>query len=69
MALIRRTRQTLMDEFKTTFQTPEHLLRLAMNEAEALAWESGFPQLVFPVLATEKAQAAAAWANHQRAIY
>ncbi|HMJ91349.1 MAG TPA: hypothetical protein VK530_16120 [Candidatus Acidoferrum sp.] len=48
----------------------EHLnvLRLAVNEAEAIAWSTGLPQLVFPVLAVEKAQAALAWHRRQRAV-
>jgi hypothetical protein len=50
--------------------TGEHarLLRLALNEAEALAWQSGFPHLFFPVLAAEKAQATVQWHRRQRAV-
>jgi len=33
----------------------------ALNEAEAAAWQTMFPHLVFPALATEKVQAAIAW--------
>jgi hypothetical protein len=62
------TRKTTIAEFKTRFEAPEQLLRLAMNEAEALAWQTGFPHLVFPVLAAEKARAVANWDIHQRAI-
>lgn len=40
------------------------LLRLALNEAEGLAWQTEVPHLVFPELAREKARAAVAW--HQR---
>ena len=46
----------------------DHVLRLALNEAEALAHESGFPMLIFPVLAREKAEAVAAWHRHQEAV-
>ena len=31
------------------------ILHLALNEAEALAWQNGFPELIFPTLALEKA--------------
>ena len=43
----------------------EHLLRLALNEAESLAWETDFPHLVFPALAEEKARSIANWQVHQ----
>jgi len=44
------------------------MLRLALNEAEALAWQTDYPHLVFPTLAMEKAQGLAAWNQRQRAI-
>lgn len=49
---------------------PRHqrVLRLALNEAESIAWQTGFPQLVFPVLAKEKAEAVAAWSRRQNSI-
>ena len=65
---VRRTKHALLKEFKTTFDAQEHVLRLALNEAEALAWQSGFPQLFFPDLAMEKAQAVVAWEARQQSI-
>jgi hypothetical protein len=50
-------------------EVPAQLLRLALNEAEALAWDASFPHLWFPLLAEEKAQEVAAWHAHQSAIY
>ena len=44
------------------------LLRLALNEAEALAWQTDYPQLVFPLLAAEKAAALVAWSERQRSM-
>ena len=44
------------------------MLRLALTEAEALAWQTDFPHLFFPALAAEKAQAAVAWHQRQRAV-
>lgn len=41
-----------------------HLVRLALNEAEALASQTAFPDLVFPLLAEEKLSALKDW--HQR---
>jgi hypothetical protein len=63
---VQKTKRAILKEFKNTFDSREHLLRLALNEAEALAWQSGFPQLFFPDLAMEKAQAAVAWETRQK---
>jgi hypothetical protein len=37
---------------------------VALNEAEALAWETEYPQLVFPTLAEEKIAAISSWYGH-----
>ena len=39
-----------------------------LGEAEALAWQTGYPHLFFPALATEKVQAAAGWNARQQFI-
>jgi hypothetical protein len=44
-------------------------LRRAANEAAALAWDTVFPLLVFPVLFEEKTQAALRQADRQARIY
>jgi len=44
------------------------VFQLALNEAEALAWQSGFPHLFFPVLAWEKAAKVAEWYLRQQTI-
>ena len=56
--------------FENVNQAGEHgrLLRLILNEAEALAWQTEFPHLVFPELAREKAQAAVLWHRRQRSL-
>ena len=56
---IEQTKQKLIAEHK--FELPERLFRVALNEAEVLAWETEYPQLVFPALAREKIEAIAAW--------
>jgi hypothetical protein len=43
-------------------------LRRAANEAEALAWATPYPVLVFPVLFEEKSRAAVIYARRQRHI-
>ncbi len=67
-AAIQQTKQNLIAS-QDLSTIPAHLLRLALNEAEALAWEAAFPHLWYPVLAEEKTQEIAAWQMHQSAIY
>ena len=68
IAQIEKVKDAILAEFRETRQTHEQLLRLALNEAEALAWQTAYPHLVFPMLATEKAQAVAAWEARQQSI-
>jgi len=44
-------------------------IRRAAHEAEALAWITPYPLLVFPALFDEKADAARQRAQHQAAVY
>jgi len=46
-------------------ELPERLFRMALNEAERLAWETEYPQLVFPMLAEEKIQVFSTWYGHR----
>ena len=55
-------------EFAESGSEQMRLLGLALNEAEALAWQSGFPHLVFPALAWEKVEAVTRWRRRQEAI-
>jgi hypothetical protein len=66
LAQMDQAKRGLLNDLKDRFQSREHLLRLALKEAEAMAWQTGFPQLVFADLALEKAQAAAARYDKQR---
>ena len=68
IAQIAKAKDAILAEFRGPRETHEQLLRLALNEAEALAWRTGYPHLVFPTLATEKAQAVAAWDARQQSI-
>jgi hypothetical protein len=63
---IEDVREQVVAEFRDRLDDHKHVLDLALNEAEALAWESGFPQLFFPVLATEKARAVTGWHLRQQ---
>jgi len=67
LAQIEDVREQVVAEFRDRLEEHKHVLDLALNEAEALAWETEFPQLLFPTLATEKARAVTGW--HQRQQY
>ena len=42
---IRETRQAILAESRDALKVPERLVKLALNEAEALAWQTSYPQL------------------------
>lgn len=65
---VRQARATIEREFSELTHLEPRLSRLALNEAEALAWQSGVPVLVFPVLAEEKIRALMAWRDYQASI-
>ncbi len=64
---IKKAKDAIFTESQAAFGTHERLLRLALNEAEALAWQTAYPHLVFPDLATEKVRAVVAWEGRQQA--
>jgi hypothetical protein len=66
VAQLRGAKERVVAEFKAQVEDHEHLLELAVNEAEALAWHAGFPHLLFPELAEEKARTVAAWHERQQ---
>ncbi len=68
IAQIQTTKDAILNEFRKTLGAHERMLRLALNEAEALAWQTDFPHLVFPMLATEKARAVVAWHARQQSM-
>jgi hypothetical protein len=65
---VAKAKQKLLVEYNELVGKDFHLLRLALNEAEALAWNTEFPHLFFPALAVEKAHAAVDWHRRQRAL-
>jgi hypothetical protein len=58
----------LIREYGVALGGHGELLKSALNEAEALAWQTPFPHLVFPLLAQEKAFAVNYWAARQRNV-
>jgi hypothetical protein len=65
---ITRAKRSAMTEYSPEAGEHLRLLRLALNEAEALAWQTEYPHLVFPGLAVEKAQATVRWQKRQHAV-
>jgi hypothetical protein len=61
-------KKQVVDEFRDQVEEHQHLLRLALNEAEALAWQTEYPELLFADLATEKAHAVADWHTRQQRL-
>jgi hypothetical protein len=55
-------------ESSDVFPASERLVRLALNEAEAAAWQTKYPHLFFHALATEKVRAVAAWNARQESV-
>lgn len=68
VAQIQKAKDSVISEYRGKVAAREHLLRLAVTEAEALAWQTEYPQLLFPALAEEKAHAVVAWHSRQQAI-
>jgi hypothetical protein len=65
---VQQAKDNVVAEFRSTFGPQQKLLRLAVNEAEALAWQTDYPHLVFPSLALEKVNTAASWQQRQQLI-
>jgi hypothetical protein len=68
LAQIKEAKAAVLAESCGVLEVPEQLLKLALNEAEALAWQTLYPQLLFPALAAEKIQAVAGWNQHQQSV-
>ena len=68
LAQIRQAKDAIFAEARETLKAQDRMLRLALNEAEALAWQTSYPHLVFPDLALEKVRAVADWNRRQESI-
>ena len=65
---IKQAKKNLVTEFRDAFSGREQILQLAVNEAEALAWQTEYPHLVFPALALEKVTVATHWQQRQKVV-
>ena len=69
LAGIEQAKQRIAAEFREIVESNQKSFQLALNEAEALAWQTEFPQLFFPDLAVEKIQAVATWQTRQQSVH
>ncbi len=68
LAAIEQAKESVKAQFASLRKDHEHMLQLALNEAEAMAWQTTYPHLLFPALAMEKVQAVNTWAVRQIAV-
>ena len=61
-------KQTLISKYGNALKGQEEVLRSALNEAEAIAWQTPYPHLFFPTLAEEKAISVRRWAVRQEMV-
>jgi hypothetical protein len=69
LALVEQIKATILSEHHDRQDDSKHLVQLALNEAEALAWQTDYPHLFFPNLAAEKLQAVGNWQARQRLLH
>jgi hypothetical protein len=67
-AQIAGVKEAIFAETTRVFSGPEQLVRLALNEAEATAWQTKYPHLFFPTLAAEKVREVAHWNARQQFV-
>jgi len=68
LAGIEQAKNKIAADFQETLGAHAQLFQLALKEAEALAFQTPYPQLVFPALAMEKIQAVSAWQARQERL-
>ena len=67
-AKLEQIKRDTFEMYRTHNRGNDHVLRLALNEAEGLAWQTGMPHLFFPTLAMEKVRATVAWQERQLTV-
>ena len=64
--LAEMVRREMEREFPVLREEQQHVFGLALKEAEALAWNTPVPLLVFPLLAYEKLKLLDRWNRRQK---
>lgn len=65
---IEHAKDRILNEFHVTLEPHHKVFQLALNEAEALAWQTAYPHLLFPSLAMEKIQTVTEWQARQHSV-
>lgn len=68
LSSLERVKEAIVAEATETLNLNDRLLNLTLSEAEALAWQTDYPHLLFPTLAREKVYALSAWQTRQRGV-
>ncbi len=68
IARIKEAKAAILAEAQGRAQASDVMLRLAVAEAEAIAWQTGVPHLIFPTLAMERVQAVSNWSARQQSV-
>lgn len=68
LAQIQNFKQSILADFRPGVGSDGHILQLAVNEAEAIARQTPYPHLFFPVLALEKAESVRNWHARQQNV-
>ncbi len=67
-AQVTEVKHAIVREYQDSLAGNEHMIEAAVNEAEALAWQTPYPHLFFPTLAREKAAEVTRWAARQELV-
>jgi len=65
---IRDIKASLLSKYGAALDSQKQILHSALTEAEAVAWQTPYPHLLFPVLAEEKVSAARRWVARQELV-
>lgn len=65
---IKEAKAAILAEARGRDKGSDLMLRLAVAEAEAIAWQTGVPHLIFPTLAMERVQAVTNWSDRQQSV-
>jgi hypothetical protein len=66
---IEQAKNMIVNDLHETLDSHGNIFRLALNEAEALAWQTDYPHLFYPTLAMERVQAVVAWRGRQQSLH
>jgi hypothetical protein len=66
---IKETKAAILAEAQSEARASDLMLRLAVAEAEAIAWQTAVPHLIFPTLAMERVQSVTDWQHRLQRLW